>query len=240
MAGATNPTNQPQQAPVITKPGGQVLAPAGGVVPKKHNQDMIRERRETIASLLDKGMTSPSKLAKALGVSDETVRRDLKAIRQDRKAGIQKKAGPEQAVDIIGRFDEIARTSMADYIAIKDNSPRANQVKATLLSTSLRATIEKANFLITTGVIPPNLSEVDKQMDNAQQEERIKGRFEPEVAKVITNSESRRKVLDIVEKLKAAPPEMAAAFVQALDDADNEQLPPELPDEPDEKEAEPA
>ena len=85
-------------------------------------------------------------------------------------------------------------------------------------------------------MIPPNLSDVDKQLDNQQQEERIKGRFEPEMAKVITNSESRRKVLDIVEKLKSASPEMAAAFVQALDDADAESPVPDLTDEPDDKE----
>ena len=234
MAKPTNPTN-PGQGPVVTTSSGQVLAPAGAVTPKKHNQDLIRERRESIAALLDKGVTSYSRIAGAVGVSHETVRRDLKAIRQERKEGISKKAGPEQAVDIIGRFDEIARNAMIDYTAIKDTSPRANAVKATLLQTSLRATLEKANFMISTGVITPNIGDLEKQLASEQESEKIRGKFDPEIAAVLTSSESRRRVLDVVEKLKAAPPDLAAAMLDALDEADGERSGVVEPVEPEEE-----
>ena len=204
------------------------MAPAGAVISKKHNKDLIKERREQVAALMDKGMTSPSRIAKGVGVSEETIRRDVKAIRLERKSQITRKAGPEQTVDILGKLDEISRSAMADYIGLKDNSPRANAVKASLLQTSLRAVLGKAQFLQQTGVIPQDVTAVDRLLDQEVSEDRIKHGYDDELAAVIGNSESRRKVMDVMEQIKTLTPEMAT---ELLDELDNPESVPELPPE---------
>jgi len=191
-------------------------------MPGKFSKDFIQERRDTVKQFLDKGVMSAAKIAKAIGVSDETIRRDIKEIRKGQKERLSKKAGADHVSDMLGQIEQTIVNSSADYIAIKDNSPRASSVKAQIQQTILRAIALKTQVLMNTGVIGSDITVVDRILEAEAIEGRAREILEPALAEIAVNSESRRKVLTVIEKLKNASPEMRSMLIDELDKADAE------------------
>jgi hypothetical protein len=219
----TTPEQQPPSGPVINQETGQV-APSGAT-PKKYFRELIRERREQVRSLLAKGILSTAKIAATLGVSEETARQDVKAVRKEDQEKFTKKASLGHMSDMIAQLDEVIAHSSADLYLLKDqNTPRAVHVRSALNQTKLRAIALKAQLLMQTSVIPSDITNVEKIVEGELAEARVKDALDPSLAKVVQNIESRRKVLDVLEKLKGASPEAQEAAISAL-----EQLTPEEP-----------
>lgn len=227
----------PSGGPVIASSAGQPLAPAGQVkLPAKFARALIEERRDGLRALLARGITHRGKLAKTLGVSEETIRRDLKAIRDEEKGRLTKEAGPVHVSDLLQQLEQVIVDCSADYAGLKDNTPRSQHVRATIQQTKLRAITIKTALLQQTGVIPADVTNIDKILDAQKAEFRVKDEYNPKLAKVLKEADSRRKVLSVAEKLQSLSPDMAAQVLEALD-ADEEKppnasLPEEKPPEP--------
>ncbi len=201
--------------PMVTGPGGQVLAPAGGKLPKKYHRNLIRERRQQVRELMEKGVTSAARIAPIVGVSEETIRQDVKAIHKENKDRLTKKAGPAHVGEMLAQIERVIVTSTADYMKLTDKSPRGASVRAQINQTISRAIALKTQLLMQTGVIGGDITEVDKIVEAEKAEARVKENLGP-FQTVLENVESRRKVLDLVEKLKAAPVEAQEAIINAL------------------------
>jgi transposase len=208
-----------------------VIAPAGAVLPKKYFRDLIKERRENIKMLMGKGILSVMKISKALQVCEETVRRDIKAIHEDDKDRLTRKAGPGHVTDLLTQIEQVIVNASGDYISMKEQSPRANSVKSQLHQTMLRALALKATLLQQTGVIAGDITGLDKILDAELSESRVKGEFDPRLAAVVTEADSRRKVLSVAEHLRNAAPDVITAVLAELskDPVDTEMLQEEVP-----------
>lgn len=205
----------PSGGPAISTPTGQVVAGT----PKKAGripQELIDERREKVKGFLDKGLSSPTKIARALGVGDEMIRRDIKTINQQEKKKLTKQSAPDHVSLALGQFDEIVKNCFADYIALTDKTSRAISVRSQLMTTAQRAIATKLEVLMKTGVVPMDVTAVDHMIEAEAAEGKARLAFDPKLASVVNSDESRRKVLDLVEKLKEAPVEAQQALLAAL------------------------
>lgn len=218
--------------PVVVNPQtGQVLAPAGALVSNKYNRDLIRKRRQEIRSWMSRGVMSPSKLASAVGVSEETIRRDLHEIRKEDKERLTRKAGPDHVGDLLAQTEQVILETSADLAALKDNTPRAASVRAQLEQTKLRAIALKAELLVKTGVIPTDITAAEKILEAELAEDRIK-RADPELASTLQSAQSRRKIMAVIDRLKSAPPDLASRMIDALTEPDDLPPPGDPPPDP--------
>lgn len=205
----------PSGGPAISTPTGQVVAGT----PKKAgriSQELIDERREKVKGFIDKGLTSPTKIARALGVGDEMIRRDIKYINQQEKKKLTKQSAPDHVSTALGQLDEVVKNCFADYIALTDKTSRAISVRSQLMTTAQRAILMKMDVLMKTGVVPVDVTAVDHMIEAGLAEDKARLAFDPKLASVVNSDESRRKVLDLVEKLKEAPVEAQQALLAAL------------------------
>jgi hypothetical protein len=186
---------------------------------KKNDHELILIRRDQLKSLVDKGITNPRRLATLLSVSVSTIDRDIRAIRKVGKDRITQKAGPDHVQDILGQHEEVIRTAMADYIGIKDNSPRASTAKAQLLQTIQRGLALKQELLENTGIIPQDVTQTDRILEAEVLAEKSKKSFDSKILEVMENDEGRRKVLNILERLTHADPSAVSAVNDALKSA---------------------
>lgn len=184
---------------------------------KKYFRDLIRERREDVRALMAKGMTSPTRIAKALGVCEETVRKDIKAIHQEDKEKLTRRAARDHMLDMITQLDQVIIDCSADLMALKESTPRSVHVRSALNQTKLRAIALKAQLLMQTSVIPQDITNIDKILEGELAEARVKEALDPALQGVVQNIESRRKVLDVLEKLKGASPEAQEAALKELE-----------------------
>lgn len=211
---ATPPAPAPS-GPAISTPSGTVVAGT----PRKAgriSQELIDERREKVKGFLDKGLTSPTKIARALGVGDEMIRRDVKWINEQEKKKLTKKSAPDHVSTALGQLDEVVKNCFADYIALTDKTSRAISVRSQLMTTAQRAIVMKMEVLMKTGVVPMDVTAVDQMIEAGLAEDKARLAFDPKLASVVSSDESRRKVLDLVEKLKEAPQEAQQALLAAL------------------------
>ena len=236
------PAPTPSGGPAISTPTGTVVAGT----PKRAgriSQELIDERREKVKGFLDKGLTSPTKIARALGVGDEMIRRDIKTINQQEKKKLTRQSAPDHVSTALGQLDEVVKNCFADYIALTDKTSRAISVRAALMTTAQRAIVMKMEVLMKTGVVPMDVPNVDQALEAEMAEDKARLAFDPKLASVVASDESRRKVLDLVEKLKEAPQEAQQALLSALNsEVDNGAGAPELSEpegdaEPEEPEA---
>lgn len=202
---------------MIVNPATGQVVPAG-TQPKKFYKDLIRERREEVRALMAKGMTSPSRIAKVLGVCEETARQDIKAIHREDKEKLTRKAARDHMLDMISQLDQVIVDSSADLMALKESTPRSVHVRSALNQTKLRAIALKAQLLMQTSVIPQDITNIDKILEGELAEARVKETMDPSLAAVAGNIEARRKVLDVIEKIKGAAPEAQEAALKALEE----------------------
>jgi hypothetical protein len=108
------------------------------------------------------------------------------------------------------------------------------------MTTAQRAIVMKMEVLMKTGVVPMDVTAVDHMIEAGLAEDKARLAFDPKLANVVNSDESRRKVLDLVEKLKEAPQEAQQALLAALngeiDNAVTAPLPDDLPPEDEEPE----
>lgn len=211
----------PQQPVLPPKPAdGQALveaSKASGEVKNRLTYKQRFERRERIKEFLDKGITNPEKIAGMLGVTAVTVRKDIDIINKERKVVLTKEAAADHVGTMVGQMEEIIKNATMDYLNIHGNDPKSNAAKASLLQTSLRAIMAKSQLLQQTGVVPVDITMMDKIIEAQAVETRAKQMLDPKIAEVVTNADSRRKVLDVVEKMKGVNPEVAAALIEHLE-----------------------
>jgi hypothetical protein len=232
------PAPTPSGGPAISTPTGTVVAGT----PKRAgriSQELIDERREKVKGFLDKGLTSPTKIARALGVGDEMIRRDIKTINQIEKKKLTKQSAPDHVSTALGQLDEVVKNCFSDYLALTDKTSRAISVRSQLMTTAQRAIVMKMEVLMKTGVVPMDVTAVDHMIEAGLAEDKARLAFDPKLASVVNSDESRRKVLDLVEKLKEAPQEAQQALLAALNsEVDKSVTEPEDPEEPEEPEPE--
>lgn len=232
------PAPTPSGGPAISTPTGTVVAGT----PKRAgriSQELIDERREKVKGFLDKGLTSPTKIARALGVGDEMIRRDIKTINQIEKKKLTKQSAPDHVSTALGQLDEVVKNCFSDYLALTDKTSRAISVRSQLMTTAQRAIVMKMEVLMKTGVVPVDVTAVDHMIEAGLAEDKARLAFDPKLASVVNSDESRRKVLDLVEKLKEAPQEAQQALLAALNgEIDKSVTEPEDPEEPEEPEPE--
>jgi hypothetical protein len=219
---APTPSPAPPTVPVSAPPEskGQALiegSKASGEVKNRLTYKQRFERRERIKEFLDKGITNATKIAGLLGVTDVTVRKDISIITKERKTGLTRESAPEHVGTLLGQMEEIIKNSTMDYLNITGNDPKSNAAKASLLQTALRAIMAKSQLLMQTGVVPPDITTMDKIIEAQMIESKAKAILDPKIAEVVTNADSRRKVLDVVEKLRGVSPEVAAVVMERLD-----------------------
>jgi hypothetical protein len=240
----TTPSPTPSTAPAPAAPPeskGQALiegSKASGEVKNRLTYKQRFERRERIKEFLDKGITNAAKIAGLLGVTDVTVRKDISIITKERKTGLTRESAPEHVGTLLGQMEEIIKNSTMDYLNITGNDPKSNAAKASLLQTALRAIMAKSQLLMQTGVVPTDITTMDRIIEAQMIESKAKSMLDPKIAEVVTNADSRRKVLDVVEKLRGVSPEVAAVVMERLDakeeqdKIDKEHPTPEPPKEP--------
>lgn len=212
------PTSPPP--PPAQPAGGQIIsANATPIVPKAerltYNQRFLR--REKVKDLLDKGVTSVSKIAKTLNVTNVTIRKDIDAINKERKGSLSREAATDHVSTMLGQMEEVIKNATMDYMQITGNDAKSNAAKASLLQTSLRAVMAKAQLLQQTGVVPSDITMVDKLLEAQAIEIKAKQTFDPQLAQVVASAESRRKVMDLVDKMKGISPDTASAILEKLD-----------------------
>jgi hypothetical protein len=212
-------------APAQSVSDGKALVEASkesGEVKNRLTYKQRFERRERVKEFLDKGITDPVKISGMLGVTPATVRKDISTINKERKVSLTRDSAAEHVSTMVGQMEEIIKNSTMDYLNIHGNDPKSNAAKASLLQTSLRAIMAKSQLLQQTGVVPVDITTMDKIIEAQLIETQAKKMLDPKIAEVVTNADSRRKVLDVVEKLRGVSPEVAAVVMERLDAKDEQ------------------
>ena len=233
----TVPPAQPVPQPPSKPEDGKIIPALATPIKTKAERLTYKQRflrREKVKDLLDKGVTSPSRIAELVDVTDETVRKDIVAINKERKTSITREASAEHVSTLLYQLEDIIKNSNMDYMAVQGQDAKASTARSALLQTSLRAILAKAQLLMQTGVVPPDITQVDKLLEAQAIEVKARQAFDPQLAQVVASAESRRKVMDIVDKLKGISPDTASAILEKLEQkiTEDEIRAPQAPVEP--------
>lgn len=168
--------------------------PKKGQVPPslliRRSKDEILMRRVKIKDMVLKGVPEAT-IARSLGVAVSTVYKDLTKIRRDMRKKIRGKDVVLEVAEIKEYYDAIARTAILE--AGRAEKP---DIKNAFMNTAMRAKGMGVEVLMRTGVLPPDVLAIADSKQAAD-----KGVLDKNVAAVMENPESRRRVLDIFRRL---------------------------------------
>lgn len=183
--GSSSPKKRPNMDKSHLPKKGQI--PASLLI--RRSKEEILMRRIKVKDMVLKGVPEAT-IARSLNCAVSTVYKDLTKIRKEMRRKIRGKDVVLEVAEIKEYYDAVARTAILE--AGRAENP---VIKNAFLNTAMRAKGAGVDVLMRTGVLPPDVMAV---VDSKQAD---KGVIDKNVAAVMGNPESRRRVLDIFRRL---------------------------------------
>jgi hypothetical protein len=118
-------------------------------------REEIEKRRAAVWEQVARGV-SPGVIARSMNLSDQTIRTDIKVLREQHRDGVTSMEPPAEVGDIVAKFDEVY---MEEYSTVE----RPSQ-KSQFLDKALCALNSKCKLLLETGYIPKAAQEIKNQV----------------------------------------------------------------------------